>query len=41
MAMVTVLTYSCEPGYTGQRCETNIDDCDEMNCSGNGRCIDM
>ena len=28
---------SCEPGYTGQLCQTNIDDCKGDDCSGNGQ----
>ena len=30
----------CDPGFTGDRCQTNIDDCEGVNCSGNGMCID-
>ena len=33
-------TCSCDPGFTGDRCQINIDDCLGMNCSGNGRCVD-
>ncbi len=46
MAMATALhgiatfTCSCDPGYTGTICETNIDDCVNRNCSGNGVCVD-
>jgi len=28
------------PGYSGTKCETNIDDCLETECGQNGRCID-
>ena len=30
----------CDPGYTGEVCQTNIDDCVGVNCSGNGECMD-
>ena len=29
----------CKPGFTGELCQTNIDDCMGVNC-GNGRCVD-
>ncbi len=28
------------PGWTGQYCQTNIDDCDPNPCSNGGTCID-
>ena len=31
---------ACYPGFTGELCQTNIDDCVGMDCSGNGRCVD-
>ena len=32
---------SCDPGFTGETCQTNIDDCVEaQNCSGRGQCVD-
>ena len=33
---------SCGPGFTGEFCQTNIDDCARLsvNCSGRGRCVD-
>ena len=31
---------SCEPGFTGELCQTNIDECIRVNCSGNGECLD-
>ena len=31
-------TCVCNPGYTGQTCETVIDYCESVDCSGNGRC---
>ena len=37
---IATFTCSCDPGYTGQRCETNIDDCVNVNCSGHGNCTD-
>ena len=32
-------TCDCEPGYTGDRCES-VDHCEGTTCSGNGRCED-
>ena len=37
---IATFTCSCDLGYTGQKCETNIDDCENRNCSGNGVCVD-
>ena len=33
---------TCDDGFTGpeRRCEVNINECEGVNCSGNGRCID-
>ena len=31
---------SCDPGFTGEVCQTNIDDCVGVRCSGNGECLD-
>ena len=30
----------CIPGFTGQMCDENIDDCLGVNCSGNTVCVD-
>ena len=30
----------CDPGFTGELCQTNIDDCVGVNCSRNGVCVD-
>ena len=27
---------ACDPGFTGELCQTNIDDCVGVDCSGNG-----
>lgn len=32
--------YSCPPGKTGRNCETEIDDCDNVNCFNNFTCVD-
>lgn len=31
---------SCQPGFTGEFCETNINECNSVDCSGRGVCID-
>jgi hypothetical protein len=31
---------TCDLGFIGGRCQTNIDDCAGVNCSGNGLCVD-
>ena len=31
---------SCDPGFTGELCQTNIDECVGVGCSGNGECLD-
>lgn len=31
----------CMPGYTGLRCETNIDDCETNKCKNNATCVDL
>ena len=33
-------TCECTTGYTGERCETNIDGCESMPCEHGGSCID-
>ena len=30
----------CVPGFTGTDCQTNIDDCEDVDCSRNGQCLD-
>ena len=32
----------CDPGFTGETCDVNIDECETMNidCNGNGQCLD-
>ena len=31
---------TCDLGFTGDQCQTNIDDCVGVDCSGNGQCVD-
>ena len=31
---------SCDPGYTGERCHVDIDDCIGVDCGDNHRCVD-
>ncbi|CAB0005017.1 unnamed protein product, partial [Nesidiocoris tenuis] len=31
----------CAPGYTGARCENNIDDCENNKCENNATCVDL
>jgi hypothetical protein len=33
-------TCTCNDGFTGDRCETNVDDCIDQTCSGHGSCVD-
>ena len=33
-------TCICYPGFTGNYCQLNINDCVGVNCSGNGVCVD-
>ncbi|MEQ2253646.1 hypothetical protein ILYODFUR_034452, partial [Ilyodon furcidens] len=30
----------CPPGFEGQRCEINPDDCEDNDCENNSTCID-
>ena len=30
----------CAHGFTGDRCETNIDDCERIICENGGNCVD-
>ena len=34
------VTMDCDQGYTGQLCETDINECEGVDCSGNGECLD-
>ena len=33
-------TCTCADGFTGQTCETNIDNCDDDPCQNTGTCVD-
>ncbi len=36
-----VFRCTCQPGFTGHRCETNINDCEGIICSKNNtHCVD-
>jgi Notch-like protein len=37
---VDMFTCSCPAGYTGQECQTNIDDCSPDPCQNGGTCVD-
>ena len=37
---VNMYTCTCDQGFTGRRCDINVDECESVNCSTNGRCID-
>ena len=37
---VDTFTCSCDLGFTGANCQTNINDCLETNCSRHGQCVD-
>ena len=41
--MITTMeprAHTCDPGFTGPRCEEDIDDCIGINCTRNGLCLD-
>ncbi|XP_042276406.1 mucin-17-like isoform X1 [Thunnus maccoyii] len=36
----SILTCSCAPGYSGDHCETDIDECQSNPCRNGGTCVD-
>jgi len=36
-----LLSCSCPPGFEGDLCEINIDDCVDIQCSNGGTCLDL
>src|SRR5690606_38406446 len=38
----SAVNYKCEckPGFTGSRCETNVNECASSPCLNNGTCVD-
>ena len=37
---VNSFSCTCDPGFIGELCQTNIDNCMSLGCSGNGECVD-
>ena len=37
---ITSFTCSCADGFTGEECETDVDDCIDIRCQNNGTCKD-
>ena len=38
--MFSCIRCVCEPGWSGDMCDVNINDCDPNRCANNGECID-
>lgn len=39
--IVTCMSLQCMPGYTGQNCEIEINECQSHPCQNGGTCIDL
>lgn len=39
--LVSSFSCHCPPGFEGDRCEINIDDCVENKCENNATCVDL
>ncbi len=40
LSIVYIKSCTCKPGYTGQYCERNVDECLSSPCKNGGICVD-